>query len=173
MRRAGLILAVLALLLGSSGCITKMSKSHVPNLPRTAEIFLGETKVFKDATYALKGIEDFGKPADHEPYYQEVVRSYREDLARELREKGFIVRDNPTDNSLIIESKVADYPARWYRIVSLGVIGTRVGVRYRNELVWEGEEMVNTSLFHSPSLQIKRGVAPRLAERLKNEFLRP
>jgi hypothetical protein len=126
------------------------------------------------------GIKNIGKPTE-EPYYQEVAKEYSATLENELKKNGFVLVPEPTPQSLVIKTKIGDYPpplGGW--LMDMGMVGAQVEVYQNGKLLLYFEEVVNTAnpKFLEGSVlgarakdQIKRHIAPRIAKKLKEKFL--
>ena len=156
-----------------TGCVAMPIKEYRPPV-KTNEIFIGEIKIFKDIKVGMSGIKNIGTPAVNDPYYQEVAREYNVNLKTKLERNRFTVVEQATPRSLIIKTKIGDYPpplGGWLGIMAMGYVGAQVEIYYNNELILTFEEGVNTGLGFQAKSQIKRHIVPRIVKKLSERFL--
>jgi len=154
-----------------AGCVSMPIKVNYP-LPKTNEVFIGETLMFKDIEVGLKGIKNIGRSVDNDPYYQEVRKEYIGALKDELEKNGFKVVEQVDPQSLVIKTKIGDYPpllGGWLGMLGMGYVGIQVEIWFDNKLVLEFEEGANTTLGYQAKKQVKR-LTPRIADKLRREI---
>lgn len=171
MRENGILILGLSLIVLIAGCVAKPMIQHYPLPKGNKEVFVSETKVFKDTKFTTKGIEKMGVPADNDPYYQDLVREYMDTLKTELGRNGFTVIEKITSQSLVIKTEIGDYPpplGGWGPFV--GIIGARVKVFCNDKLILEFQEAVNTALLVPAKEQIGKFITPRIANTLAEKL---
>ena len=149
-----------------SGCAAMRPIQHVEKLPKTNKVVIGEIILFKD-------LKDKKQVASAHPDYQKVAGLYKAELVRELNKKGFLIQDQADKESLVLKTKINNYPAPLgglLGILAMGLVIARVEVYINDELVYTFEEAANTTLGFPGKLQLRWRVVPQVAKRLKRQF---
>ena len=149
-----------------SGCATMRPVQHVKELPKTNKVLIGEIVFFKD-------LKDKQRIDSGHPDYQELIGFYKAELAKELNEKGFLIQGLADGESLVLKTKINNYPAPlggMLGALAMGLVRARVEVYFDSKLVYTFEEAANTTLGFSGKLQLRRFVVPRVAKRLERQF---
>lgn len=165
------LLILMAMAVAMAGCVSMPIKEYGPS-PKTNEVFIGETLVFKDIEVGLRGIKNIGMPADDDPYYQEVRREYVSALKDELEKNGFKVVEQASPQSLVVKTKIGDYPpplGGWLGIMAMGYVGIQIEIWFNNELILGFEKGANTTLGYQAKKQAKR-LTPGIADKLRREI---
>lgn len=165
-----LISIVMIVVVVMAGCVLIPIKANYP-LPKTSEVFIGETLMFKDIEVGLRGIKNIGRPVNDDPYYQEVRREYIGAFKDELEKNGFKVVEQVSPQSLVVKTKIGDYPpllGGWLGMLGMGYVGIQIEIWFDNKLVLEFEEGANTTLGYQAKKQAKR-LTPRIADKLRRE----
>lgn len=173
MKKISVILLVVMMAITVSGCVSMPLKQYVEVLPKANIICLGEVKMFKGVR-GMVSYDSFKEPVDNDPYYQEVRQKYLAVIKENLEKRGFVVVDKPDPQTLILETKLGDIPpllGGWMGIAGPGLVTARVEIKQNDRLLLYFEEAVSTTLGYQANKQIRRFIAPRIAEQLKKKFL--
>ncbi len=173
MKKISVILLVVMTAITVSGCVSMPLKQYVEILPKTNLICLGEVKMFKGVR-GMVSYDSFKEPVDNDPYYQEVKQEYLTVLKANLEKEGFVVVDKPDPQALILETKIGDIPpllGGWMGVAGMGLVTARVEIKQNDRLLFSLEQAVSTTLGYKAEKQIRRGIVPQIAKKLKKLFL--
>lgn len=162
--------AIRAALLVSSafllGCSTVKSLQRADKLPVSNKMSIGEVAVYE-------GLKKDGEVDLNDPYYAGVLKSYLENLEKNLKESDFLVEGAGCADCLVIKTKLNNKKPLLggaLGIMAMGTIRARVEVYDKDVKVYSFTSEVLTDLFFGPAAQIRRGIAPWIAKQLKKDF---
>ena len=170
-----LILVVLILLVGLTGCTTIPVKLHQPLLTETDKVFINDVRVFTPLkrNFFTGAIEDWGTfvPVS-EKRYSDLIQGYLTVLKKELEKKGFIIVSEPGSEIFVLKTRIGDEPSTkgvlGYTLVGQGTVAVEVSVYQNNNLVLTFVESAPYSIF-SIETQIKR-LTPRIAQKIRQNL---